>query len=206
MSRIAQWWYNMGMNQEKVELGRILAENITYYRKKLNLTQLELAEKLNYSDKSVSKWERAEGIPDVFVLKELSVFFGVSIDTLLSKRKKPFSLFRNKYLLAYFYAFIFIVIGITTFGVLNLLHVDYDNWKIIIYSLVFSSLTLLIFYLVWQKLIEIYIYLTLFVWLLSLSTTLIMMQPDNHWVYIITSPIYALLVFLIYILYHKKKK
>ncbi len=196
----------MGMNQEKVELGRILAENITYYRKKLNLTQLELAEKLNYSDKSVSKWERAEGIPDVFVLKELSVFFGVSIDTLLSKRKKPFSLFRNKYLLAYFYAFIFIVIGITTFGVLNLLHVDYDNWKIIIYSLVFSSLTLLIFYLVWQKLIEIYIYLTLFVWLLSLSTTLIMMQPDNHWVYIITSPIYALLVFLIYILYHKKKK
>lgn len=206
MSRIAQWWYNMGMNQEKVELGRILAENITYYRKKLNLTQLELAEKLNYSDKSVSKWERAEGIPDVFVLKELSVFFGVSIDTLLSKRKKPFSLFRNKYLLAYFYAFIFIVIGITTFGVLNLLHVDYDNWKIIIYSLVFSSLTLLIFYLVWQRLIEIYIYLTLFVWLLSLSTTLIMMQPDNHWVYIITSPIYALLVFLIYILYHKKKK
>ena len=206
MSRIAQWWYNMGMNEEKVELGRILAENITYYRKKLNLTQLELAEKLNYSDKSVSKWERAEGIPDVFVLKELSVFFGVSIDTLLSKRKKPFSLFRNKYLLAYFYAFIFVVIGITTYGVLNLLHVDYDNWKIIIYSLVFSSLTLLIFYLVWQRLIEIYIYLTLFVWLLSLSITLIMMQPDNHWVYIITSPIYALLVFLIYILYHKKKK
>lgn len=194
------------MNEEKVELGRILAENITYYRKKLNLTQLELAEKLNYSDKSVSKWERAEGIPDVFVLKELSFFFGVSIDILLSKRKKPFSLFRNKYLLAYFYAFIFVVIGITTYGVLNLLHVDYDNWKIIIYSLVFASLTLLIFYLVWQRLIEIYIYLTLFVWLLSLSTTLIMMQPDNHWVYIITSPIYALLVFLIYILYHKKKK
>src|SRR5690606_14557949 len=200
MSRIAQWWYNMGMNEEKIELGRILAENITYYRKKLNLTQLELAEKLNYSDKSVSKWERAEGIPDVFVLKELSGFFGVSMDTLLSKRKKPFSLFRNKYLLAYFYAFIFVVIGIRTYGVLNLLHVDYDNWKIIIYSLIFSSLTLLIFYLVWQRLIEIYIYLTLFVWLLSLSTTLIMMQPDNHWVYIITSPIYALLVFLIYIL------
>ncbi len=196
----------MGMNEEKVELGRILAENIAYYRKKLNLTQLELAEKLNYSDKSVSKWERAEGIPDVFVLKELSVFFGVSIDTLLSKRKKPFSLFRNKYLLAYFYAFIFVVIGITTYGVLNLLHIEYDNWKIIIYSLVFASLTLLIFHLVWQRLIEIYIYLTLFVWLLSLSITLMMMQPDNHWVYIITAPIYALLVFLIYILYHKKKK
>lgn len=196
----------MGMNEEKIELGRILAENITYYRKKLNLTQLELAEKLNYSDKSVSKWERAEGIPDVFVLKELSVFFGVSIDALLSKRKKPFSLFRNKYLLAYFYAFIFVVIGITTYGVLNLLHVDYDNWKIIIYSLVFASLTLFIFHLVWKRIVEIYLYLTIFVWLLSLSITLIMMQPDNHWVYIITAPIYALLVFLIYIIYHKKKK
>src|SRR5690606_37404500 len=125
MSRIAQWWYNMGMNEEKIELGRILAENITYYRKKLNLTQLELAEKLNYSDKSVSKWERAEGIPDVFVLKELSVFFGITIDTLLSKRKKPFLLFRNKYLLAYFYASIFIVIGITSYGLLNLFDVNY---------------------------------------------------------------------------------
>ena len=49
------------------------------------MTQSELAELLNYSDKSVSKWERADAIPDAFVLKKLSEIFGVTIDYLLSE-------------------------------------------------------------------------------------------------------------------------
>jgi transcriptional regulator with XRE-family HTH domain len=120
VSRMALWWYNNGMNNDKNDIAKVLADNIAYYRKKLNLTQLELAEKLNYSDKSISKWERAEGVPDIYVLKELSLFFGVPIDALVSKRKQPFSLLKNKFILAYFYASIFLVIGVALFGKLNL--------------------------------------------------------------------------------------
>ena len=50
----------------------------------MQLTQIELAEKINYSDKAVSKWERGESIPDVSVLLELSKLFGVSIDFLVT--------------------------------------------------------------------------------------------------------------------------
>ena len=49
-------------------LRNVIAQNIAELRKSNNMTQLELAEKLNYSDKAVSKWERGESVPDVAVL------------------------------------------------------------------------------------------------------------------------------------------
>ena len=49
------------------ELKQIVADNLVFYRKNANMTQLELAEKLNYSDKAISKWERGETLPDTFV-------------------------------------------------------------------------------------------------------------------------------------------
>ena len=49
------------------------------------MTQIELAEKLNYSDKAVSKWERGESIPDIGVLKAIADLFGVSLDYLLEE-------------------------------------------------------------------------------------------------------------------------
>lgn len=62
------------------ELEKIVAANITELRKSRKWTQAELAEKINYSDKSVSKWERGDSIPDVKVLSDLSELFGVSLD------------------------------------------------------------------------------------------------------------------------------
>ncbi|MDY3845426.1 MAG: helix-turn-helix transcriptional regulator [Eubacteriales bacterium] len=62
------------------ELEKIVAANITELRKSKKLTQAELAEKINYSDKSVSKWERGESIPDIKVLSDLAELFGVSLD------------------------------------------------------------------------------------------------------------------------------
>lgn len=69
-------------------LKKTIAENIAYYRKEIGLTQSELSEKINYSDKSVSKWERAEGIPDVLVLTELADLFGVTLNDLVSTERK----------------------------------------------------------------------------------------------------------------------
>ena len=69
----------------------LLAKNLAYYRKASGLTQLELAEKFNYSDKSVSKWERGEGFPDVFVLKSLADFYGISVDDFYLEEKKKIS-------------------------------------------------------------------------------------------------------------------
>lgn len=61
----------------------VIAENITKLRTANSMTQLELAQKLNYSDKAVSKWERGESIPDVTVLLTIANMFGVTLDYLV---------------------------------------------------------------------------------------------------------------------------
>lgn len=66
------------------DLKKIAAENITRLRTSLGLTQAQLGEKLNYSDKSVSKWERGESIPDVFVLKQIADLAGVNVDYIIT--------------------------------------------------------------------------------------------------------------------------
>ena len=66
-------------------LNEIVGENLTFLRKKTGFTQLELGEKFNYSDKTVSKWEQGSVLPSVDVLKEIADFYGVSVDYILSE-------------------------------------------------------------------------------------------------------------------------
>ena len=66
------------------ELKLATASNIIKLRTGAGMTQAERGEKLNYSDKTVSKWERAESVPDAWVLKQLGEIFGVTVDYLIS--------------------------------------------------------------------------------------------------------------------------
>lgn len=69
---------------ELSELKLISASNIIRLRTEAGMTQAELGAKLNYSDKTISKWERGEAIPDAYVLTQLAAMFGVTVDYLLS--------------------------------------------------------------------------------------------------------------------------
>ena len=62
------------------DLKENIAKNLVELRTQAKLTQLQLAEMLNYSDKAVSKWERGEAIPDLRVLIRLSEIYGISLD------------------------------------------------------------------------------------------------------------------------------
>ena len=68
------------------DIKAIIAKNITALRQNHKMTQIELAEKLNYSDKAVSKWERGESVPDISVLKQIADLFGVTVDYLLGRQ------------------------------------------------------------------------------------------------------------------------
>ena len=70
------------MDDEKLKLQ--IGANIAAYRKNAGLTQAGLAEKLNYSDKAVSKWERGESIPDVLTLMQLAEQFEITVNDLLA--------------------------------------------------------------------------------------------------------------------------
>ena len=69
------------MNDEKLK--KQIGANIAAYRKQLRLTQAGLAEKLNYSDKAVSKWERGDSVPDVLILCQLAELFQITVNELV---------------------------------------------------------------------------------------------------------------------------
>lgn len=66
-------------------LGRIIANNITYLRRKNNLTQQDLAMKINYSDNAISRWERSEATPTIETLSIIASYFGIKVSDLLDE-------------------------------------------------------------------------------------------------------------------------
>jgi len=68
---------------DQIKIGRFIAE----CRKKANLTQMQLAEKLGITDKAVSKWERGIAMPDTSIMLELCAILGISVNELLSGEK-----------------------------------------------------------------------------------------------------------------------
>lgn len=81
------------ISMDTTNLRAIIAANIAELRKGKGMTQQELATRLNYSDKAISKWERGESIPDVMILKQIADMFGVTVDYLLSDTHEPIPAF-----------------------------------------------------------------------------------------------------------------
>lgn len=77
-------WKNKEIDMNK--LRNIIANNLIYLRKKNNLTQLELASKINYSDNAISRWERAEVIPTIETLEILANFYAITVHELLDDK------------------------------------------------------------------------------------------------------------------------
>ncbi len=65
---------------DQVKIGKFIAQR----RKSVNLTQMQLAEKLNITDRAVSKWERGKSLPDSSIMLELCAALGISVNELLS--------------------------------------------------------------------------------------------------------------------------
>lgn len=83
------------------EFKKEFGEKLSRIRKQSNLTQLQLAEALNYSDKAVSKWERGESLPDTYTLIRIAQVLGVDpscflqdeVETIKLKRRHPTAYF-----------------------------------------------------------------------------------------------------------------
>lgn len=71
------------------EIKKIFGKRLTEARKRCGITQLNLAERLNYSDKAVSKWERGESLPDVLTIMKIGEALGVTMSYLLGEEDAP---------------------------------------------------------------------------------------------------------------------
>jgi len=145
------------MEKEEINLQEVLANNLIHYRKASGLTQLELAQKFNYSDKSVSKWERGEGFPDVFVLKSLADFYGIKVDDFYIKEHKPVKISAyQKHKQLYLQLFSLGLVWLVTLAVFMLVRLflpvasTFQPWLIFIYGAVASFVVLVVWHCVFH--------------------------------------------------------
>ena len=178
------------------DIKSIIAENIVQLRKSGGMTQIELAEKLNYSDKAVSKWERGESVPDISVLKSIADLFGVTVDYLITadhdpdeikidasaeEKKKKLNrthgvIMGMSILLVWLVAsVIFVPIDIATSGV-------YIHWLAFAYAVPVSMLVWLIFNAMWFDRRKNYLIISLMVWTLIAAIHLtVLLVGFNIW-------------------------
>jgi len=191
---------------EKIEnLKSIIKENLVKYRKNAGLTQLQLAQKLGYSDKTVSKWEREEGVPDIYILKEIADLYGITVNDLISannqsiKKEKlclPKLSRRNKILIALLSAGLVWAIATTAHIVLDLALPDIRNHltNIYIYAIPLSCIVLIVFNSIWGKRIINLFLISALIWSFTLS--LYMSLPFDHIakLFIIPAPLQILTI------------
>lgn len=139
---------------DEQQLRGIIARNIAYYRKQAGQTQADLGGKLGYSDKSVSKWERGDGVPDIYVLSHIADLYGIHVADLLDE-KAPGKKRQQKILIWLLSVGLVWLTAVIFFFLLLLLAPALERkWLVFIWaipvscilSLVFSSLRHLILY------------------------------------------------------------
>lgn len=176
------------------DIREVIAKNICELRTENGLTQLKLAEALNYSDKAVSKWERAESVPDVAVLKQLADYFGVTVDYIVSEvhtadqiKNKNVSVSRRRNRLLITLLAISLVWLVATFAFveINILIEDpfLPSWLMFIYAIPASAVVALVFNSIWGYGRMNFIIITVLIWTVILSFYLsFLMGPHlNFW-------------------------
>ena len=191
----------------------ILAENLIYYRKAAGYTQLEIAEKFNYSDKSISKWERGEGAPDVFVLKALADLYGLSIDDFFNEEKKRTQTSTRKkhwYITGLSMSLAWLVAA-TGFTVCMIAIPDiWPWWLFYIYAVLASGIIGVIFSSVWKKLEFQLIAISTVIWSSCLSAYLTLQlinpMPYGFLLFIVGVPVQVLAVIWYFLKRNNRKK
>ena len=165
------------------DLKLIIAENICSLRLTNHMTQYELALAINYSDKAVSKWERGAGIPDAYVLKQLSKIFNVPVDYFFTEHseeelKRDITTPTQKKIGILLFIILFmsvLLVAITVFVIIAMVKDKYV-WQIYIYMLPFVGIVGIVFSAVRQRIFLLFGFISLLGW--SLLTTVYLAIGD----------------------------
>ncbi|MBQ8840218.1 MAG: helix-turn-helix transcriptional regulator [Clostridia bacterium] len=151
----------------------VVAQNIYYLRTINHLTQFELGQKLNYSDKAISKWERGDAMPDAYVLVKMSELFGVTVDYILTEHKeqdkrvetKPKNRIKRIILVT-------ALVGIFALATLIYVLLAFTNiyhWQVFIYAVPVCAIVAIVLASVWFKGNGVLVYTSILGWSLLAS-------------------------------------
>ncbi len=180
------------------EVRKIIGKNISILRKNKKLTQLELAEALNYSDKAISKWECGDSLPDIEILVEVAQFFGVSLDYLVTAEhdksqenmiKQPKRYTHNKIMITCLGVIAVWMIATILYICLDRVGLANYAWTPFIHAIPASFIVLLVFNCVWGKKTLRFVYISLLAWTLLLSIYIIFLSYNFWMIFIIGIPV-----------------
>lgn len=174
------------------QLRKNIAKNISELRKASEITQADLAKQLNYSDKSISKWERGDGVPDVIVLQKIADLFGVTINDIVSDekpklpRKKPY--LTNRIVIPLLAVGLVFLIASIAFFVLRMIDVWVDKSALLFaYAVPVALIVLLIFSEIWWVLTARLLTLSGLIWTLFVCIRLTVANEDINYIFIIAA-------------------
>lgn len=168
-----------------------IGNSIAAFRKQCGMTQAELAEKLNYSDKAVSKWERGESVPDVMTLVQLSELFGVSLNDMVGstdvaatakKLAKPPKRRVNKVVIQMLVSLLVWFVALFVYVVMSSIGLP-RSWIGFIYAIPVNAIVLLCLRSAWHKYRLNFLLVSLIVWgsLVSFHTSMLIFTGFNIW-------------------------
>ncbi len=181
----------------------IIANNIIELRKSKKWTQIELAEKLNYSDKAISKWERAESLPDVTVLQQIAALFSVSVDYLLEvqhnleaniSRSEQKHQQRNHLVITLLSTMLVFLIATIVFVVIGILSINLPIWMAYVYALPVACIVLIVFNAIWGTRALNYVFISMLLWSLLLAIYLTFMDQKSWLIFLIGIPGQAIIL------------
>lgn len=152
-----------------------ISKNLIYYRKMNKLTQGELAKKLNYSDKAISKWERGENLPDLYILMMIADLYGITLNDLVSDNPSMPKVIKTKIHSLVTYLSIGMVWLIATIVYILMIIINpeiHKAWLAFIYAIPVSFILLIIFSCLWWNNTLVTIAVSLLSWSIPLSICL----------------------------------
>ncbi len=181
------------------DLKQIIAGNMVELRKQTNWTQAELADKMGYTDKAISKWERAESIPDVITLKQVADIFGVTLNYLVEeehpKGKSDVSrrVKNNRLVISLLAAGAVWFIATVLFVYLQIYGME-NVWLVFVSAVPSSMIVLLVFNSIWGKRALNYVIISVLVWSSLAFAYLLLLQYNLFLIFIIGIPIQLLVI------------
>lgn len=211
------------MDEEKLK--KQIGMNIAAYRKRLHLTQVGLAEKLNYSDKAVSKWERGESAPDVSTLVQLAELFDITVNALLEDPnalpdnpgaveramgkavEKTLKRKADKRIILGLSSILVWFVALLLFVVLSSLNIP-NTWLALVYAIPADAIVMLSLRSAWKDFRWNQALISVIMWggLVSLYLTLLILANLNIWKLFLLGAPGQIAILLWFRLYHKAPK
>ena len=157
------------------DINIIISKNLVMLRKRHNYKQTDIAEKLNYSDKTVSKWETGEIVPSLENLIELCKLYNVTLDQMTKpidddmvvEQPRDYSS-RNKLIISLLAISAVWIIATIVFVYTKII-LDINFWTLFVWAVPCSMIVAIVFNSMWGKSKANYVYISILTWSLIAS-------------------------------------